>query len=471
MGDSNKSISFFGLVAMGIGCMLGTSWLLLTGPWLEVAGGPLNLAVAFALCIVVELPFAFAYMEAIPMLPRKGGEVVYSSAAFGPGGGFAVGWAGVLMNSIVFCWVDLAAISLLDELFPALGRVGLLYTVGGHSVTLPNVLCQLALAGAIVYIQYRGADLCASLAKLATVVLLTMCLAGLAVCFSHFDPAVYAADGGLEFHFSGSASLLSMLVFSVAGWETVAKAAADATGSAARKAGAALITCLLIVTALLCLVPTAVAGNLPWRTAVDRTAPFADVLVSITGWPAVRLAFLATAFVGAVGVMNSTLYSSSGLVNGCDVVLFGAPTINRNAPEAIWHAVHAVDAINTKGRAAGAFGSFGWTGEAADMLQAQLAQLKFKTLEKPFKVCFRPTEADLAAVADYARAVAALTAPAKPAAPKAQKYVCSICGYIYDPEQGDAKGGVAPGTPFESLPADWVCPLCRMGREMFKPAP
>ena len=316
MGDGNKSISFFGLVAMGIGCMLGTSWLLLTGPWLEVAGGPLNLAVAFALCIVVELPFAFAYMEAIPMLPRQGGEVVYSSAAFGPGGGFAVGWAGVLMNSIVFCWVDLAAISLLDELFPALGRVGLLYTVGGHSVTLPNVLCQLALAGAIVYIQYRGADLCASLAKLATVVLLTMCLAGLAVCFSHFDPAVYAADGGLEFHFSGSASLLSMLVFSVAGWETVAKAAADATGSAARTAGAALITCLLIVTALLCLVPTAVAGNLPWRTAVDRTAPFADVLVSITGWPAVRLAFLATAFVGAVGVMNSTLYSSSRMLYG-----------------------------------------------------------------------------------------------------------------------------------------------------------
>ena len=316
MGNGNKSISFFGLVAMGIGCMLGTSWLLLTGPWLEVAGGPLNLAVAFALCIVVELPFAFAYMEAIPMLPRQGGEVVYSSAAFGPGGGFAVGWAGVLMNSIVFCWVDLAAISLLDELFPALGRAGLLYTVGGHPVTLPNVLCQLALAVAIVYIQYRGADVCASLAKLATVVLLTMCLVGLAVCFSHFAPAVYAADGGLEFHFSGSASLLSMLVFSVAGWETVAKAAADATGPAARKAGAALITCLLIVTALLCLVPTAVAGNLPWRTAVNRTAPFAEVLVSITGWPAVRLAFLATALVGAVGVMNSTLYSSSRMLYG-----------------------------------------------------------------------------------------------------------------------------------------------------------
>ena len=45
----------------GIGCMLGTSWLLLTGTWLDTAGGPLNLAVAFILCIIIELPFAFAY--------------------------------------------------------------------------------------------------------------------------------------------------------------------------------------------------------------------------------------------------------------------------------------------------------------------------------------------------------------------------------------------------------------------------
>ena len=164
-----QSISFFGLVAMGIGCMLGTSWLLLTGTWLETAGGPLNLIVAFALCIIIELPFAFAYMEAIPMLPLAGGEVVYSAAAFGSRGGFVVGWAGVLMNAIVFCWVDLAALSLLDELFPALGRTCFLYAVGGYSVTLPNVVVQLVLAGAILYIQYRGASVCAALAKIDTV--------------------------------------------------------------------------------------------------------------------------------------------------------------------------------------------------------------------------------------------------------------------------------------------------------------
>ena len=314
--NGGKSISYFGLVAMGIGCMLGTSWLLLTGTWLETAGGPLNLVVAFVLCILIELPFAFAYMEAIPMLPLPGGEVVYSFAAFGGPGGIAAGWAGVLMNTIVFCWVDLAAVSLLDELFPALARTGVLYTVGDFPVTLPNVVLQLALVGAMVWVQLRGANVCASLAKLATVVLLIMCAGGLVVCFAHFDPAIYASGGGLEFDFSGSMALLSLLVFSVAGWETVSKAAADATGPAARKAGAALITCLLLVTGILCLVSTAVAGCMPWREAVNRTAPFADVLVELTGVPAVRVLFLVTAFVGAVGVMNSTLYSSAQMLYG-----------------------------------------------------------------------------------------------------------------------------------------------------------
>lgn len=49
-----------------------------------------------------------------------------------------------------------------------------------------------------------------------------------------------------------------------------------------------------------------------------------------------------------------------------------------------------------------------------------------------------------------------------------QKYVCDICGYIYDPELGDPDNNIAPGTSFEDLPEDWVCPLCGVGKEMFK---
>jgi rubredoxin len=47
------------------------------------------------------------------------------------------------------------------------------------------------------------------------------------------------------------------------------------------------------------------------------------------------------------------------------------------------------------------------------------------------------------------------------------KYECTVCGYVYDPEQGDADSGVAPGTTFESLAEDWVCPVCGAGKEDF----
>jgi rubredoxin len=50
---------------------------------------------------------------------------------------------------------------------------------------------------------------------------------------------------------------------------------------------------------------------------------------------------------------------------------------------------------------------------------------------------------------------------------KMQKYVCDVCGYIYDPAQGDPDNGVKPGTSFDKLPEDWVCPMCGAGKEDF----
>ena len=50
-----------------------------------------------------------------------------------------------------------------------------------------------------------------------------------------------------------------------------------------------------------------------------------------------------------------------------------------------------------------------------------------------------------------------------------KKYKCTICKYEYDPTQGDPTQGIAPGTPFEALPADWKCPRCKQGKEKFVP--
>lgn len=56
----------------------------------------------------------------------------------------------------------------------------------------------------------------------------------------------------------------------------------------------------------------------------------------------------------------------------------------------------------------------------------------------------------------------------KKEAPKMAKYECTVCGYIYDPSQGDPDGGIAPGTPFEKIPDSWVCPVCGAAKSEFK---
>ncbi len=49
-----------------------------------------------------------------------------------------------------------------------------------------------------------------------------------------------------------------------------------------------------------------------------------------------------------------------------------------------------------------------------------------------------------------------------------KKFACP-CGYIYDPAIGDEENGIAPGTAWEDVPEDWVCPICGLGKEAFNP--
>lgn len=49
-----------------------------------------------------------------------------------------------------------------------------------------------------------------------------------------------------------------------------------------------------------------------------------------------------------------------------------------------------------------------------------------------------------------------------------EKWVCTICGYVYDPAEGDPDNGIDPGTPWEDVPNDWVCPVCGAPKDDFE---
>lgn len=50
-----------------------------------------------------------------------------------------------------------------------------------------------------------------------------------------------------------------------------------------------------------------------------------------------------------------------------------------------------------------------------------------------------------------------------------QKYICDVCGYVYDPSTGDPDNGVPPNTLFEAIPDNWTCPVCGVGKDQFSP--
>lgn len=58
--------------------------------------------------------------------------------------------------------------------------------------------------------------------------------------------------------------------------------------------------------------------------------------------------------------------------------------------------------------------------------------------------------------------------PAVKTTVKAERYVCTVCGYVYDPEKGDTDSGIAPGVRFEDIPDSWACPICGVDKSMFE---
>lgn len=106
-------------------------------------------------------------------------------------------------------------------------------------------------------------------------------------------------------------------------------------------------------------------------------------------------------------VKTAPLSETAALANDCDLLAVGAPTINRDAPKAIWDVLCSIDAINCGKKPALVFGSFGWSGEAPEMLRTRLSQLRFDVCPQAVRAVFTPAPSDLDAVTAAAHDAAA----------------------------------------------------------------
>ncbi len=92
---------------------------------------------------------------------------------------------------------------------------------------------------------------------------------------------------------------------------------------------------------------------------------------------------------------------TSAIIDAVDGVMLGTPTINRNALPPIWNIAVSLDLISIKDKPFAVFGSYGWSGEGTVLINSLLKSMRVKTCDEPFKVLFKPSDADLEKMADF----------------------------------------------------------------------
>jgi flavorubredoxin/rubredoxin len=165
-----------------------------------------------------------------------------------------------------------------------------------------------------------------------------------------------------------------------------------------------------------------------------------------------------------IGKLAMLLVDAAGIV-------FGSPMVLAGPHPKVAYAALLANALRPKATFASVIGSFGWGGRLVETLQALMPNLKVDLLP-PVLAKGLPKAKDYAALDALAESIRGrITQPKEQAKVQNEpsgKYVCPVCRYIYDPAKGDPAGGIPPGTPFDKIPDNWVCPICRVSKKMFK---
>ncbi|MFT5658826.1 MAG: APA family basic amino acid/polyamine antiporter, partial [Gammaproteobacteria bacterium] len=158
------------VLALAFGAMIGWSWVVLTGGWIDSAGS-FGAILAFLIGGVAVVFIGLTYAELASAMPLTGGEHVYSHRALGRGGSFFCTWAIILGYVSVVAFEAVALPTIIEQLFPNY-KVGLLWNVAGSDVYLSWVLVGVVAAIIMTWINIRGIRASAFLQKLVTLLII-----------------------------------------------------------------------------------------------------------------------------------------------------------------------------------------------------------------------------------------------------------------------------------------------------------
>lgn len=210
-------------LALAFGAMIGWSWVVLSGTWIESAGS-FGAITAFLIGGAIMLVIGLTYAELASALPFAGGEHVYSHRALGAGASFICTWAIILGYVSVVTFEAVALPTVLDSLIPGLDKV-FLWQIAGWDVYLSWVLVGVAGAVAMTILNIRGVQMAAIVQSAVVIVILFV--GGLFVTGSFVVGAVTNLEPLFIDGISGITLVLVMVPFMFVGFDTIPQAAEE----------------------------------------------------------------------------------------------------------------------------------------------------------------------------------------------------------------------------------------------------
>ncbi|MGA2354514.1 MAG: APC family permease [Terriglobales bacterium] len=256
--------------SLGWGTMIGVGWLVVMDDWL-LRGGTLGGILGFAIGSILLLPVGYVYGKLVSAMPDAASEVAYTAKVFPRSISFYTGWMMMLAYFIVCPWEAVAVGRIAGYIFPALDSIEL-YRVAGKPVYLPHLVIGLGLTALVTVVNYRGIRLSASFQNWSTFGTLALFVVFVAIGVTRGSSANFPP---LFTHtpFISILLVLQIVPYYMTGYESVTKAAEEASPEFRSRGFSRAIFAAIIVGAVFYIIVIAAVGFVaPWRTLTN--APF-----------------------------------------------------------------------------------------------------------------------------------------------------------------------------------------------------
>jgi APA family basic amino acid/polyamine antiporter len=297
---------------LGWGTMVGVGWLVVMDDWL-LRGGTLGGVLGFAIGGTLLLPIGYVYGKLVMAMPDAAGEVAYTAEVFPQWISFATGWIMMLAYFIVCPWEAVAIGRIAGYIFPALDSVEL-YRIAGRPVYLPHLLIGIALTGLLTVLNYRGVRLSATFQNWTSFGTIALFVVFVGAGVSRGSPQNFPP---LFTHTPFVSILLVMQIvpYYMTGYESVSKAAEEASPEFRGKNFFVAIAMAIIVGVLFYTIVIAAVGYVaPWRELMSQRFMTAVAFEHAIGSRWIVSVILAAALLSLFKVFNGNFVAASRLV-------------------------------------------------------------------------------------------------------------------------------------------------------------